>query len=35
MSEDAFGDRMKMFEMAEAGRKFCPLLPVVSYKEHH
>lgn len=27
---DALGDRMKLYEMAEAGRKFLPLLPVVA-----
>lgn len=27
---DAMGDRMKGYEMAEAGRKFMPLLPVVA-----
>lgn len=27
---DAMGDRMKMYEMAEAGRKFTPLLPIVA-----
>ncbi|MCO6704710.1 tRNA(His) guanylyltransferase Thg1 family protein [Streptomyces sp. CHB9.2] len=27
---DALGDRMKMYEMAEAGRKFMPLLPIVA-----
>lgn len=27
---DDFGDRMKIFEMAEAGRKFIPLLPIVA-----
>ncbi len=27
---DAFGDRMKMFEQAEAGRRFMPLLPVLA-----
>lgn len=29
MSDD-FGDRMKLYEMAEAGRKFMPLLPVIA-----
>lgn len=29
MSDD-FGDRMKMYEMAEAGRKLMPLLPVIA-----
>jgi tRNA(His) 5'-end guanylyltransferase len=27
---DAMGDRTKMYEMAEAGRKFTPLLPIVA-----
>lgn len=27
---DAMGDRMKMYEMTEAGRKFMPLLPVIA-----
>jgi len=30
MSEDALGDRMKMYETAEAGRKLMPLLPVIA-----
>ena len=30
MSEDALGDRMKLYEMAEAGRKFMPRLPVIA-----
>jgi len=29
MKKDDFGDRMKNFEMAEAGRKLMPLLPVM------
>lgn len=28
--KDALGDRMKMYEGAEAGRKFMPLLPIVA-----
>jgi tRNA(His) guanylyltransferase len=28
--KDDFGDRMKMYEMAEAGRHFTPLLPIVA-----
>ncbi len=28
--DDAFGDRMKRYEMEEAGRKFLPLLPIVA-----
>lgn len=28
--KDEFGDRMKMYEMAEAGRHFTPLLPIVA-----
>ena len=28
--KDDFGDRMKLYEMSEAGRKFMPLLPVVA-----
>lgn len=28
--KDAFGDRMKLYEMAEAGRKLMPLLPVMA-----
>jgi tRNA(His) guanylyltransferase len=28
--KDEFGDRMKMYEMAEAGRYFTPLLPIVA-----
>jgi tRNA(His) 5'-end guanylyltransferase len=27
--KDEFGDRMKMYEMAEAGRMFMPLLPII------
>lgn len=27
---DAMGDRMKLYEMAEAGRKFLPLLPIAA-----
>ena len=27
---DAFGDRMKLYEMAEAGRRFMPLLPIMA-----
>lgn len=27
---DALGDRMKMYEMAEAGRRFMPLLPILA-----
>lgn len=27
---DDLGDRMKVYEMAEAGRKFMPLLPIVA-----
>lgn len=27
---DALGDRMKMYEMAEAGRRFMPLLPIMA-----
>jgi tRNA(His) guanylyltransferase len=30
MSEDSFGDRMKLYEMAEAGRKFMPMLPIIA-----
>ena len=30
MSKDCFGDRIKEFEMAEAGRKFTRLLPIVA-----
>lgn len=30
MKKDDFGDRMKIYEMAEAGRKLMPLLPVVA-----
>lgn len=30
MSKDCFGDRMKEYEMAEAGRKFTKLLPIVA-----
>lgn len=28
--KDEFGDRMKMYESAEAGRRFMPLLPVIA-----
>lgn len=28
--EDAFGDRMKVYEMAEAGRKLLPLIPIIA-----
>lgn len=28
--DDSFGDRMKLYEMSEAGRKILPLLPVVA-----
>lgn len=28
--EDALGDRMKMYESAEAGRRFMPLLPIIA-----
>ena len=28
--EDALGDRMKIYEMAEAGRRFMPLLPILA-----
>ena len=27
---DALGDRMKGYEMVEAGRRFMPLLPVIA-----
>ena len=27
---DALGDRMKSYEMAEAGRRFMPLLPILA-----
>ncbi len=27
---DALGDRMKMYEMAEAGRRLLPLVPIVA-----
>jgi len=30
MNKDCFGDRMKEYEMAEAGRKFTKLLPIVA-----
>ena len=29
MKQDIFGDRMKAYEQAEAGRKFLPRLPIV------
>lgn len=30
MADDAFGDRMKMYESMEAGRRFMPRLPIVA-----
>ena len=30
MAEDALGDRMKLYERAEAGRRFMPLLPIIA-----
>jgi tRNA(His) guanylyltransferase len=29
MKDDMFGDRMKQYEQAEAGRRFLPLLPII------